>query len=595
MPPMPLLTLRNVDLSYGPTAVLLHQASLVVESKERICLIGRNGAGKSSLFKLLTQEITCDRGEIERAPNLQVATLIQDIPKDLSGTVFEVVAQGLDPTLADWEIEYRVDALLSKMTLPGQALVSTLSGGFVRRVLLARALISEPDILLLDEPTNHLDIETIAWLETILLKYNKTLIFITHDRLLLDKIATRIIEIDHGQLISWKGNYTDYLKNKEIQLAAEAKQQALFDKKLADEERWIRQGIQARRTRNEGRVRQLEALRREKSQQQARLGTVKLQAQSCALSGKLVAELENISHRYEDRTIIRHFSATVMRGDKIGIIGANGCGKSTLLNIFLQHLVPDQGQVKLGSQLTISYFDQQREQLDDDKSVMENICEGCDFVTLQGKSVHVMSYLSDFLFSPQRARLPVKVLSGGERHRLLLARLFTRPSNVLILDEPTNDLDAETLELLEERLVNYPGTLLLVSHDRTFLNHIVTATWAFEADGQLKEYVGGYDDYLRQRPESIQEITKKNQDFCHSTIAPPEKTLNSAEKRELAQLLLTIEQLEAEQGQLHAILAQPDCYQKEKNSLKTLQNQSKSLENALATAYHLWAQLEAKN
>lgn len=591
--PMPLLTLRNIHLSFGAMQVLLDSASMTIDTKERICLIGRNGAGKSSLLKLIQGEMDCDQGDIERAPGLKVAKLEQEIPRNLQGTIFDIVAAGITDA-AEWEVEQRVNTILSKMDLVPTQEVSTLSGGYIRRVLMARAIVSEPDILLLDEPTNHLDIETITWLENFLLKYNKTILFITHDRVLLQKIATRIVEIDNGQLISWKGTYDEFLKHKETELHAEAKRNELFDKKLAEEERWIRQGIKARRTRNEGRVRQLKKMREARQQRQVRSGNVTLHTQAIAASGKQVFELDKVSHAYAGKSVIRDFSSHVLRGDKIGIIGPNGCGKSTLLQILLKQLTPDTGTVRHGTQLNISYFDQQREQLDENKPVIENICDGSDFVEINGKSMHVMSYLNDFLFSPQRARLPVKALSGGERHRLLLARLFTRPSNVLILDEPTNDLDAETLDLLEEHLMEYQGTLLLVSHDRAFLDNVVTSTWVFEGNGVVNEYVGGYQDYLRQRPQGLSD--KK---ITNTPSAKPEKAKQSAnqqlsykEKRELEALPAKIEKLEAAITELQLLMANPDFYKKSPGDIKLVQEKLKQLESDRDAAYQRWETLE---
>lgn len=584
---MLLLTLRNLCLSFGPMEVLLENASLTIDTKERICLIGRNGAGKSSLLKLIQGDLLCDSGEVERAPYLTIAKLMQEIPRDLEGTVFEVVSRGFGEDLQPWEIEHKVEALLSKMDLDPLQEVSTLSGGYIRRVLMAQAILAEPDILLLDEPTNHLDITTIAWLEDFLLKYNKTVLFITHDRLLLDKIATRIVEVDHGQLVSWKGNYTDYLAHKESQLAAESKRNDLFDKRLADEERWVRQGVKARRTRNEGRVRQLEAMRVERQARRDRVGVVNMQAQSVDSSGKLVFELDHITHCYDDKTVIDDFSSVVMRGDKIGIIGGNGAGKSTLLKILLGQLVPTKGMVRQGTRLNICYFDQQREQLDDSKSIVDNISDSCDFVMINGKSVHVMTYLNDFLFSPARARMSTKVLSGGERHRLLLARLFTRASNVLILDEPTNDLDMETLELLETRLVEYEGTLILVSHDRSFLNNIVTSTWALEGQGSVQEYIGGYDDYLRQRSKK-----SKNKEQKQSVMEKVPLDLTAKEKNELEKIPKKIEQLEAERDRLYGIMADLSFYQKNQNETQTIHDRLKIIEEELVILYQRWGFLE---
>ncbi|MES2211735.1 MAG: ATP-binding cassette domain-containing protein [Pseudomonadota bacterium] len=594
---MLLVTLRNLFLSYGPNEVLLENAQLTIETKERICLIGRNGAGKSSLLKIIQGDLQPDSGDIERIPNLKISKLIQEIPRDLKGTVFEVVASALKGCdLADWDIDYRVESILDKMDLDPQQEVCNLSGGYIRRVLMAAAIVSEPDILLLDEPTNHLDIDTIAWLEDFLLKYPKTILFITHDRVLLDKIATRIIEIDDGQLVSWKGNYTDYLVHKEAQLSALSKKNDLFDKKLAEEERWIRQGIKARRTRNEGRVRALEAMRVQRQNRRSRVGTVNIQAQSFDQSGKSVFDLDKVHYAVNEKTIIKEFSSSVMRGDKIGIIGANGCGKSTLLRIVLKQLEPISGKSKHGTQLNISYFDQQREQLDDEKMVIDNISDGCDFVTINGKNVHIMTYLNDFLFTPQRARVPVKVLSGGERHRLLLARLFTRPSNVLILDEPTNDLDAETLELLAERLSDYEGTLLLVSHDRSFLNNIVTSTWVFEGDGEVNEYIGGYDDYLRQRKEQRQANNTKKAEKQEPKRTDPVKTTppkrSHKEKMEMENLLKQIEKKEKELEALYLVMAAESFAKQGKDDNKKVLEKVAQLEKEIKASYQLWESMD---
>ncbi len=620
---MILMTLRNIHLAYGPMDVLLDKAHLSIETRERIGIIGRNGAGKSSLLKLIQGELLADTGEVEGNPDLKIAKLEQEIPNDLKGTVLEMVSSVLSDQ-EDWESLHRAEAIISKMNLDPTQEVSTLSGGYIRRVLMARAIVSEPDILLLDEPTNHLDIDTIAWLEDFLLKYRKTVIFITHDRVLLSKIATRIVEIDRGKLISWKGSYQDYLVHKEAELVAEGHKNAVFDKKLAEEEAWIRQGVKARRARNEGRVRALEQMRLERRARRDQVGKVKFATQAATLSGKIVFELENVQKSYGDKTIIRRFSTTVMRGDKIGIIGANGCGKSTLLRLLLGEESPDAGMVKQGTQLEIRYFDQKREQLDDTKPVMANIGEGGDFVTVNGKSMHVMSYLNDFLFSPARAKVLTKALSGGERHRLLLARLFTKPNNVLILDEPTNDLDAETLELLEERLVDYPGTLIVVSHDRRFLDNIVTTTWAFEGNGVLNEYVGGYEDYVRQRPlpvtpaqagvqpntlpvtpaqagvqpntvgldASLRWHDKRKLSPAQTEVAVNRPSLSGPEKRELAQLPKKIEKLEEELSKLHVMMGDLAFYQKNPAEIKEVQQQVKQIEAALAEAYARWEQLE---
>jgi ATP-binding cassette subfamily F protein uup len=622
---MSLITLRNINLGSG-TDALYENANLVIEPKKRICLIGRNGAGKSTLFKMLQGEVMPDKGEVERQQNLVIAKLVQDIPNDLTGTIFDVVASGLgkagallmehehilqalehdtDPTLFDrlhkvqqeiethhaWQLDQRVRTILTKMELDPLREVSQLSGGLIRRVLMARAFVAEPDILLLDEPTNHLDIEAITWLEAFLLTYNKTVIFITHDKRFLQNLATQIVEIDNGKLVTWDGDYASFLRYKEEQLASEERANELFDKKLAEEERWIRQGVKARRTRNEGRVRALERLRVERQQRRERPDSLRLQHQEMKLSGKMVFEAEHISYAIPEKTIINDFSTLIARGDKIGIIGPNGCGKSTLLQILLGQLQPNSGTVKQGTNLTISYFDQRRAQLDESKTVQENIYDGGDFLTINGKTMHIISYLQDFLFTPQRARTPTKALSGGERNRLVLARLFTKPSNVLVLDEPTNDLDMETLELLQEYLLDYAGTILLVSHDRDFLDKVATSTIVFEGNGNLTEYNGGYHDYMQEKTAA--EKIKKNPESSKKTSTPSNPNKPSyKEKLELEQLPKKIELLEQEQQQLqHAMLA-PDFYKQEKAQITKHNLRLENIDKELKIAYQRWAELE---
>ncbi|HWY23703.1 MAG TPA: ATP-binding cassette domain-containing protein, partial [Nevskia sp.] len=509
-----LLNLKNLSLNLGST-VLLDKVELSLERGERLCLVGRNGTGKSTLMKVIAGSIHADGGEIIRAQNLRVAELPQDVPKDLAGTVYEVASAGLGEAgrlvaeyhriLHDspddmkalgriqsaleshdgWSLDSRVQAALTRLELDGDAEFSALSGGLKRRTLLAQALVAEPDLLLLDEPTNHLDIDSIAWLEDFLGGWSGTLLFVTHDRAFLRRLATRIIELDRGILRSWPGTYDDYLRRKEEALRAEAQQDALFDKRLAQEEAWIRKGIEARRTRNQGRVERLYKLRNEDRERRRLPGQVKLAVQEAERSGKLVAEAEGVSFARGERVLVRNFSTTLLRGDKIGIIGPNGAGKTTLLNLLLGKLAPDSGTLRHGTNLQVAYFDQLRVALDENRPVYENIGEGKDFVEIDGNRMHVMSYLQNFLFTPDRARSPVKALSGGERSRLLLARLFAQPSNLLVLDEPTNDLDVETLDLLEERLGEYGGTVLLVSHDREFLDNVVTRCLAFEGNGRI--------------------------------------------------------------------------------------------------------------
>ena len=624
---MALLTLRGVRVSYSGPA-LLDGVDLQIEAGERICLVGRNGTGKSTFMKVIANELGADEGEIIRRQGLKISRLTQEVPSDLSGTIYEVVASGLPQgkivaeyhqlslRLAEdlslmkrfeqvqhelevcggWELQQQVDTILSRLDLPPDADFSALSGGMKRRVLLARSLANNPDLLLLDEPTNHLDIDAIRWLEEFLLSYSGTLLFITHDRALLEKLATRIIELDRGRLTSWPGNYQTYLVRKQAALDAEANQNAEFDKKLAQEESWIRQGIKARRTRNEGRVRALEAMREEHRARRQRSGTAKIQLQESAeRSGKLVMEAEDVSYGYGDTPIVSHLTTTILRGDKVGIIGPNGAGKTTLLRLLLGQLDPQQGKIKLGTKLEVAYFDQYRAQLNEEQSVLDNVSQGRSTVTINGQSRHIISYLQDFLFSPERARTPVKALSGGERNRLLLARLFTHSANILVMDEPTNDLDMETLELLEELLLDYKGTLLLVSHDRAFLNKVVTSTLVFEGNGQINEYVGGYDDWLRQRPSTPNSPPEKTKKPKAERTPPPKssKKLSYKDQRELDELPKRIETLEAEIAQQHATMADPDLYKKGTQAIAEVQKKLESLEAELANGYERWDELEA--
>jgi ATP-binding cassette subfamily F protein uup len=535
-------------------------------------------------------------------PGTKVSLLPQEVPQDLEGSINDVVLSGLPPNELDeshlWQSQQRVDRLLSRMSLDGKLPVSTLSSGMKRRVLLARSLVSEPDVLLLDEPTNHLDIDTITWLEDFLLRWPATLIFVTHDRAFLRALATRILEIDRGRLFDWSCDYDTFLVRKEAALAAEEKQNALFDKKLSQEEAWLRQGIKARRTRNEGRVRALKEMRLERSKRREKTGTARLAIQSAQRSGALVANVVNISFAYGERTIVRSFSATVMRGDKIGVMGPNGSGKTTLLRLLLGELPPQAGTVRLGTNLQVAYFDQLRQQLDEDATVQENLGAGGETLSINGNPRHVLGYLQDFLFTPERARTPVRQLSGGERNRLLLARLFSKPANVIVLDEPTNDLDTETLELLEERLVEFAGTLLFVSHDRAFLNNVVTSTIVFEA-GEVREYVGGYDDWLRQRPKPValekDKPTLASEQLQSSSDRPPAdmRRLAYHEKRELESLPAKIETLDAAISELHAVMAQPEFYKQPSSEIAGKQTLLKDLDQQLAAAYRRWEELES--
>lgn len=628
---MSIFTFRQVSLGYGHVP-LLDGVSFQLERGERLCLVGRNGAGKSTLLKLVAGDIRPDSGEIVRVQNLRVAQLAQEVPQDVSGSIYHVVAEGLgvvsalvesyhrlaqevgagdhakldalercqhDLEAADgWVLQQRVESVLSRLSLNPDLELASLSGGMKRRVMLARALVTEPDLLLLDEPTNHLDIDAIQWLEEFLLTWNGCLLFITHDRAFLQRLATRIIELDRGHLTDFPGDYQTYLARKEALLAAEETQNALFDKKLAQEEVWIRQGIKARRTRNEGRVRALKRLREERSERRERTGQARITMQEAQRSGKIVVEAEHVGFDFDGKPIIRDLTTTILRGDKVGIIGPNGAGKTTLLRLLLGQLAPTSGSINHGTNLEIAYFDQYRAVLDEEKTVQENLNHGRDMISVGDGQRHVLSYLQDFLFSPERARQPVKALSGGERNRLLLARLFIRPANVLVLDEPTNDLDADTLELLEQRLMEYTGTVLLVSHDRAFLDNVVTSTLVFEGKGVVNEYVGGYEDWLRQRrmpnmmPATHTELPKTPR--VETPVREKAKKLSYKEQRELDTLPATIEGLEQERDQLHANMSGADFYQQDKTKIAQAQARLEQLDQSLIAAYAKWEELEAK-
>lgn len=597
---MSLVTVRELRIGFrGP--LLLDGVSCQIESGERIGLLGRNGAGKTTLLRILSGQVEPDGGQVVYAPGATVSLLPQDVPQYLTGTIQELVAQGLHTAIIDhdtaWRAEQRVKRILAEMQLAAETRFETLSSGMKRRVLLARAIVSEPALLLLDEPTNHLDLTAIEWLENFLSRWKTTLVFVTHDRMFLRNLATRIFEIDRGRVFDWSCDYDTFLSRKEAALAAEETQNALFDKKLAEEEVWIRTGIKARRTRNEGRVRALEKLRRIRSDRRESTGKVQLAIQEGERSGMLVAEVDRVSFAYGDRSIVRDFSTSIMRGDKVGIIGPNGAGKTTLLRILLGQLEPQGGSVRLGTNLQVAYFDQLREQLNDEASVQENVADGYDTVRIGGASRHVIGYLRDFLFSAERARLPVKFLSGGERNRLLLAKLFTKPANVIVLDEPTNDLDAETLELLEGRLVEFAGTVLVVSHDRMFLNNVVTSTIVFEEDG-AREYFGGYDDWLRQRkavlPRKISDpsIPRVPPRSVKEGPAPGPRRLNFKQRQELDALPRTIEEYDAAIAALHREMAEPQFYQQPGTQIAAEQARLKQLEEQLAAAYRRWEELE---
>ena len=622
-----LLSLNNASLNLGST-VLLDHADLTLEAGERVCLMGRNGAGKSTLLKLIFGEQQVDGGEVRRAQGLKVTQLPQEVPKGLDGTVYDVVADGLGDVgrlLAEyhhildagaedldklsrvqtaleaqdgWAMESKVEAMLTRLNLDGAVPFSGLSGGVKRRTLLAQALVAEPDLLLLDEPTNHLDIESIRWLEEFLLGWNGALLFITHDRAFVRRLATRIVEIDRGVLQSWPGSYDQYLVLKAEALRSEEQQNALFDKRLAEEEVWIRKGVQARRTRDQGRVQRLKAMRAQYSQRRNLPGEANLVLQEADRSGRLVADLKNVSFARGVRPIIRKLSTTILRGDKVGIIGPNGAGKTTLLNLLLGKLAPDSGTVKLGTKQEIAYFDQLRAQLDDNHAVFESIGDGKEFVEINGVRKHVMSYLQEFLFTPDRARSPVRALSGGERSRLLLARLFSVPSNIVVLDEPTNDLDVETLDLLEELLIDYSGTVLLVSHDREFLDNVVTSCLVFEGDGEVGDYVGGYQDWLRQTGKSLQNIAAQARRSAGKPASPEKAAAKSSsrmsykEQRELEDLPKRIEKLELEQAFVSNQLSDPNLYEREREKARLLQDRAAAIERELGECYRRWEALE---
>lgn len=629
---MTLLKFTDVSLAYGMTP-LLDQVSWQIEKGERVCIIGRNGTGKSSLLSLVKGTNHADDGEIWRTPTLKIGELPQELPKADNRLVFDVVAEGLagvgellaryhhlsqnindDEDLQKlmqvqqqleakdgWRLQQLVETTLTRLQLPAEKRLEELSGGWRRRVLLAQALVAEPDLLLLDEPTNHLDIGAINWLEAALLDFKGAILFITHDRSFLQHLATRILELDRGHLIDWQGDYASFLAHKEQQLAAEETANALFDKKLAQEEVWIRQGIKARRTRNEGRVRALKALRQERAQRREVQGKASFQVDSSEKSGKQVIVAENISFAYGDTPQVKDFSIIIQRGDRIGLLGANGTGKTTLLKLLLGELQPNSGEVKHGTKLDVAYFDQLRNQLDESKTVLDNIAEGRDFISIAGQERHVLSYLGDFLFSPQRARTPVKALSGGERARLLLAKLFSKPANLLVLDEPTNDLDIETLELLEEVLDNFTGTVLIVSHDRAFLDNVVTSTLVFEGEGAVKEYIGGYEDWLRQggspkllgiaddKPTLAKETTNISKP---TTEATAKRKLSYKEQRELQELPAKIEELEKELAELQQQVNAAEFYQQPATVTSAVLEKLTSGQQQLDQLLERWAELE---
>ena len=646
---VPLVALDHLHHAYGHLP-LLDDVTLQVEPGERVAIIGRNGAGKSTLLQILSGELAPDRGTVWREPGARVARLVQDVPLSTTAAVFDVVAEGLGDLAGlvqayhhaavevahdhsaramerlgalqheleerdGWRLEQRVELVLSRLSLAADVVVDTLSGGWKRRVLLARALVAQPELLLLDEPTNHLDVEAIEWLEAFLLDYAGAVVFVTHDRAFLERLATRIVELDRGRLTTWAGDYATFVRKKEEWLVNEVNQQEKFDKRLAQEEAWLRQGIKARRTRDEGRVKALMALRVERAARREQPGRVRLDVSMADATGKMVFEAEDLRKGYGDRPVVADFSTRILRGDRVGLIGPNGAGKTTLLRLLVGELAPDAGEVRRGTNVQVAYFDQQREQLDPERTVVETLADGNDTVEVNGQRRHVHGYLQDFLFSPERARSPVKALSGGERNRLLLARLFTRPANVLVLDEPTNDLDLETLELLEAQLVAWPGTLLLVSHDRRFMDNVVTSTLAFEGDGRIGEFVGGYEDWRRQTGSgNRQPVTGSRQtgtgspqpatgnrqtadgsspvDGTKGVPSSERRKLSFKEQRELEALPARIEALEGEQARLGAEVSAPDFYRKPASDIHAAMSRLEALPAEIETALRRWDELE---
>ncbi|HCM42831.1 MAG TPA: ABC transporter ATP-binding protein [Candidatus Omnitrophica bacterium] len=631
---MALISLQGVSLAFGGPK-LFDEMTLQIELGERVALLGRNGTGKTTLMRVIAREISLNEGSVVYQKNSRVAYLPQEVPVDLEGTVFDVVLSGmgdqvklisdyhhvahllqteyseqlmkrLDTLQSEmdrtngWEINQQVEQVVAQVRLDPESEFKTLSGGQKRRALLAKALVLKPDCLLLDEPTNHLDIESIDWLEAFLKEFKGTIIFVTHDRMFMTRLATKIVELDRGKLFSWSCDYPTFLERKQMALDAEAAEGARFDKKLAQEEVWIRQGIKARRTRNEGRVRELEKLRLQKKAQRKQIGKVKMQAQEADVSGQVVTKADHIYQAYGDKNLIENFSTRIMRGDKIGIIGPNGCGKTTLLKILLGQMPPQKGTVHLGTNLQVAYYDQLREELDGEKTVMQNVADEGDFVHINGKARHAMGYLMDFLFSPERARTPAKVLSGGERNRLFLARLFTKPCNTLVMDEPTNDLDIETLELLEELIIQYSGTVIVVSHDREFLNKVVTSTIVLDGKGKIEEYIGGYDDWVKQhqsKAETVQqqleheeeeEPQPKKQAQPEPEKKPAPKKMTMGEKMELEKIPAQIDKLETEQKEIYLRMADPMFRHGKAEDIAQTKQRLKDIGEELKLTYARW-------
>ena len=611
---MALISLQEVSLGFGGP-LLLEEVNLQIERGEWVGLLGRNGMGKSTLLKLVNGDLSPERGVVARQQNLRMAYLPQEFPQGLSGTVAGIVASGLEEAAAGtssgpeevaWQRQLQVEQVIARMGLDPQARFDVLSAGLKRRVLLARGLVRTPDLLLLDEPTNHLDIQSIDWLENFLKRWGGTLLFVTHDRVFLQKLTTRIVELDRGRLFDWNCDYATFIKRKEALLVSEQEQNVLFDKKLAQEEQWIRQGIEARRTRNEGRVRALLRLRQLRRERREQPGKVRMQLQAERRSGRLVIEAEGVDFSFSDRAVVRDFSTIIQRGDKVGILGPNGSGKTTLLRLLMGELLPQKGEVRHGANVEMAYFDQLRSQLDETKSVLDNVGEGRDTITVNGRPRNLIGYLEDFLFTRERVHAPISALSGGERNRLLLARLLARPANLLVLDEPTNDLDIETLEILEDLLLEYTGTLLLVSHDRAFLNNLVTSTLVLDGVGGVTETVGGYDDWQRQSqvetsetPEPVKPrrpasgaLKKEIESQIPRKLTYKEQRQLEAQKRELADLPHLIETLEAEQHRLTTLMAAPAFYQQDSAEITRSANRLKDLDEELARAYLRWEELE---
>ncbi|MCP3673020.1 MAG: ATP-binding cassette domain-containing protein [Gammaproteobacteria bacterium] len=623
---MSLLNLEKLSISFG-TAALLDQAELSIQSGERLCLLGRNGSGKSTLLKLISGQIQADDGTIRKQKHLRISMLGQDLPEANELSVYHFVAQGAgschqllvdyhdcsanidaDSSTKDlevlqkiqdkldaedaWQYEQRIATAINRLQLNADDLMSSLSGGRRRRAALAKALVSQPDLLLLDEPTNHLDLDSIKWLETNLPSIAKTLLFITHDRQFVDALATRIIELDRGQLKSYPGTFAEYYLRKQEQLEIEERENKLFDKKLAAEEVWIRQGIKARRTRNEGRVRDLKALRSQRADRREIRGNAKIKIEAASSSGKLVAELKSVSKGFDSKTIINNFSTRIIKGDRIGILGDNGSGKSTLLKLILGELSADSGEIYLGTNLDVAYFDQTREQIDPEKTVGDNIADGNDFISINGQQRHVISYLQDFLFSPDRIRTPAKALSGGEFSRLMLARLFSKPNNLLVLDEPTNDLDLATLELLEQQIADYKGTLLLVSHDRAFIDNTVTSLICLDGTGYVSEFVGGYTDWINYQTEYAKQKVAEQKQAANKASSKKQNKLSYKDQRELEQLPDIIAKLEERMSELQGLINSPNFFSGDTSETQPILDELSSSEKDIATLYSRWEELE---